>query len=229
MATLAELKTPPALSGQAPIPVGMDTVQGFEALQRVANLFASSGIVPRPYQGSIANCVIAVDMAMRMRANPLMVMQNLYIVQGSPAWSAQFLIATFNMCGRFSALRYQFTGKPDRDDWGCRAVATELATGEVLEGPLVTIGMAKKEGWTAKSGSKWGTMPEQMLRYRAAAWMIRVYAPEIAMGLKTAEELHDIGEEVVANTATTEEIIARVDESSEPVDQQAEKTDKSSA
>jgi hypothetical protein len=180
----AAFETPPAIS------VGMDTVQGFEALQRIAKLFAASDIIPPSYK-NIPNAVIAVDMAMRMGANPLMVMQNLYVVYNRPAWSAQFLIATLNKSGKFSALRYEFQGKEGEDNWGCRAVATELSTGEKLVGPLITIGLAKKEGWYGKKESKWQTIPELMLRYRSAAWFVRAYAPEIAMGLQTAEEVKD--------------------------------------
>src|SRR5690606_1595586 len=65
-------------------------------------------------------------------------------------------------------------------------------TGEKLVGALVTIGLAKKEGWYNKNGSKWQTMPEQMLMYRAAARFVRAYAPEIAMAMHTVEELQDI-------------------------------------
>lgn len=51
--------------------------------------------------------------------------------------------------------------------------------------------MAVKEGWYGKNGSKWQTMPEQMLRYRAASFFGRVYAPELLMGLRSAEEEQD--------------------------------------
>ncbi|WP_297217463.1 hypothetical protein [uncultured Desulfovibrio sp.] len=180
---------------QGAVVCGFDTVAGFEAIQRMANLLSASGLVPDTYRSkgpndytSKGNCVIALDMALRMGANPLMVMQNLYVVHGRPAWSAQFLIATLNKSGKFSALRYAFQGTEGADDWGCRACVTELSTGEKLQGPLVTIGLAKKEGWYGKNGSKWQSMPELMLQYRAAAWFVRTYAPEIAMGLRTAEE-----------------------------------------
>lgn len=187
--TLASLQT--VVQAPSEISMSMDTVGGFESMQRAAKLFANSSIVPKAYQGQISDCFIAVDMAMRMGANPLMVMQNLYLVNGNPAWSAQFLIATFNKSGRFSALRYVFQGKEGAEDWGCRAVTTELATGERLTGPLITIDLAKKAGWYDRPNSKWHSMPEQMLRYRAAAWFVRAYAPEIAMGLQTVEEVRD--------------------------------------
>ena len=175
----------------APIQVGLADSQSFELAQRVAKCFASSTLVPKAYQGNLPNCVIALNMAARMGADPMMVMQSLYVVHGTPSWSAQFLIATFNKCGRFSSIRYAFSGTEGQDDWGCRATAVELSTGDVLTGPLVTIALAKKEGWHQKTGSKWQTMPEQMLRYRAAAWFVRTIAPEIAMGLQTSEEVRD--------------------------------------
>ena len=173
--------------------MNLQTSHGFALVQRVAGMLCMSTLVPREYQGknNLSNCIIALNMAYRLGADPLMVIQNLYVVHGRPGWSSQFLIATFNKSGKFSALRYQFVGERGKDDWGCFAYATELSTGEVLQGTTVTMGTAKSEGWLSKSGSKWGTMPEQMFRYRAASWFIRAYAPEIAMGLLTAEELHD--------------------------------------
>lgn len=171
---------------------GFSSLQGFELAQRAAKLLAQSSLVPKEYQGNLPNCVIALNMAARMNADPLMVMQNLYIVHGKPGWSSQFLISTFNTSGKFSALRYEWVGEEGKDSWGCRAWAIEKATGQKLVGATVTIGLAKKEGWYNKNGSKWQTMPEQMLMYRAASWFIRAYAPELAMGMHTVEELGDI-------------------------------------
>jgi len=171
---------------------GFSSLQGFELAQRAAKLLTQSSLVPKEYQGNLPNCVIALNMAARMNADPLMVMQNLYIVHGRPGWSSQFLISTFNTSGKFSALRYEWVGEEGKDSWGCRAWAIEKATGEKLVGATVTIELAKREGWYDKNGSKWKTMPQQMLMYRAASWFIRAYAPELAMGMHTAEEIYDI-------------------------------------
>jgi hypothetical protein len=168
-------------------------LQSFELAQRVARVLATSTLVPKEYQNNMSNCIIALNMATRMNADPLMVMQNLYIVHGRPGWSSQFMISCFNACGRFSALRYEWVGKEGTDEWGCRAWAVEIATNERIEGSLVTISIAKKEGWHGKAGSKWQTMPQQMLMYRAASWFIRAYAPEISNGMHTADEIEDVG------------------------------------
>lgn len=169
-------------------------IKQFELQQRMAQMYVQSTIVPDTYRGNIGNCAIAIDMAQRMGANPIMVMQNLYIVHGNPAWSSKFLIACINTSGRFTPLRYQFYGKRGTDQYGCRAYAYEKSDKEHKEalcGIWVTIEMAKKEGWTTKNGSKWNTMPDQMLVYRAAAFWARAYAPEISMGFLTKEEIED--------------------------------------
>jgi hypothetical protein len=174
------------------VSVGMTSLQGFELAQRVAKALATSNLVPKEYQGNLSNCLIGLEMAQRIGASPLMVLQNLVVVHGRPTWSSQFLIATFNGCGKYASIRYEFSGEEGTDSYGCRALSTELSTSEKLVGPLVTIGLAKKEGWYGRNGSKWQTMPEMMLRYRAAAWFVRTTAPELAMGLSTHEEMLDV-------------------------------------
>lgn len=173
------------------ISMGFDTLLGMEALKKAAQLLCQSDIIPDTYKGKPANCLIALNMANRMHADPMMVMQNLYQVYGRPSWSSKFLIATFNSCGKYSAIRYQMCGKQGQDDWGCTAWAVELSTGEKLVGTKVDIAMAKAEGWVSKKGSKWQTMPEKMLRYRAASFFINEVAPEISCGMMTSEEVED--------------------------------------
>jgi hypothetical protein len=119
------------------------------------------------------------------------VMQSMVPIHGKPTWSASFLIATVNSCGRFSPMRFRWVGKEGTDEWGCRAYAVERDSNLELVGALVNINMAKVEGWYGKSGSKWKTMPEQMLQYRAGAFWCRTYAPEIALGMHTSEEIQD--------------------------------------
>jgi hypothetical protein len=158
----------------------------FEHAQRIAKVLSSSDLVPTQYKNNVANTLVALEMANRMGASPLMVMQNLHIIHGRPSWGSSFIIASLNSCGRFSTLR--FVGDANK----CKAVATDKATGEVLEGPTVSLEMAKAEGWLTKTGSKWITMPELMLKYRAAAFFGRLYAPEVLMGMQTTEEIVDI-------------------------------------
>ncbi|WP_241121994.1 hypothetical protein [Achromobacter insuavis] len=222
---------------EAQMPVvapGFGSLQSFELMQRAANLLASSTLVPAQYRkviekldkygnvkesrenpNALANAVVALNMAQRMGADPLMVMQNLYIVEGRPSWSAQWIIAAVNGCGRFSPLRFDIkvlgpksidykstyweagerrskVEKVEIVDKVCVAWAIEKETGERLESPAVSIEMAVREGWYSKTGSKWQTMDEVMLRYRTASFFGKLYAPELLMGLQTVEEAQDI-------------------------------------
>lgn len=215
-----------------PVTMGFGDLQSFEFLQRTAKAFANSTMVPTAYQAmvtkgygrnaaveanpaALSNCMIALDMATRMDANPLMIMQNLHIIEGRPSWSSQFIIAAINNCGKFSPLRFDLQWLDEIDatystfEWQdgskvekkhkvriknarCVAWAIEKATGERLESAPVTMEMAVNEGWFSKNGSKWKSMPDLMMRYRSAAFFGRIYAPELLMGLPTAEEVHDV-------------------------------------
>jgi hypothetical protein len=201
---------------QMPVSVSNDSffssIQRFEETMKMSDYLARSSIVPTTFQNKPANVMIALGMAQRMKADPFMVMQNIYIVHEKPSFSSQFLIACFNSSGRFSSLQYEFEGTEGQNNWGCRAVAIELSTGERVHGPLVTIQTAINEGWMNKNGSKWKTMPELMLTYRAAAFFIRTKAPEISMGMHTAEEQHDMGPaHVVYDNETSDQSTASRD------------------
>ena len=240
--TTEQLRTSRQAAHAAPKPVevGLTSLEGFELAQRIAKMLAASTMVPEVYRDTLkikdgkdqngnwlyrsepnpnglANCVIALNMANRMGADPLMIMQNLYIVEGRPAWSSQFVIGAINTSGKYSPLRFEMEDRGEIEvtyttkDWKwnerarkslpeekvhtiklrnivCKAWAIEAGTGERLESAEISMEMAVKEGWYQKNGSKWQTMPEQMLRYRAASFFGRIYAPEVLMGIRTQEE-----------------------------------------
>lgn len=222
--------------------VGLNTTGSFELTMRIANMLSQSTMVPEQFRAVAAdktankvngeyplvanpnglpNCVIAINMANRMGADPLMIMQNLYVVEGRPSWSSQFIVAAINSCGRYSPLRFDLEDKgeievtyqtkkwengPNGSKGGykhtdhkikiknlvCVAWAIEKDSGQRLESSPISMELAVKEGWYQKNGSKWQTMPEQMLRYRAASFFGRIYAPELLMGIRSADEVQDM-------------------------------------
>lgn len=163
----------------------------FEAAQRMARALASSTLVPEAYRNNLPNVLIAMELASRIGVSVFAAMQNLDIIHGRPSWRAQFLIATVNSSGRFTPLRFRFEGKPGTDEYGCRAWAKDRSSNEECVGALITIALAKAEGWYSRNGSKWKTMPEQILMYRAASFWTRIYAPEMSLGMQTSEEIID--------------------------------------
>lgn len=171
-------------------------MNSFKEIYDIGKMFASSTLVPQHYQGKSMDCTIAVDMANRMNVSPMMVMQNLYVVQGKPSWSGQACTTLIASSGKFkpNSLEHVYFGDKNTDEWGCYLKAINKETGEPVRGPEVTIKMAKDEGWYFKKGSKWQTMPELMLAYRASAFFARIHCPASLMGVQVEGEVEDTTE-----------------------------------
>ena len=186
-------------------------IQAFEDAQRIAKALASSTLIPPQFQGQqgFANCLVALEIANRMRISPFLAMQHLHVIHGRPSWSSSFIIAMVNGCGRFSPLRFEISG--EGETLACYARATDLASEQELKGPTITMLMAKKEGWSTKTGSKWATMPDLMISYRAAAFWGRLYASDLLLGLQTQEEVIDIQQVTVkAELPTLDDLNAKI-------------------
>ena len=108
----------------------------FNTALRMAQCLASSTVVPKEYHGNVGNCMIAIEMASRINTSPMMVMQNLYIVNGRPAWSSQWIIAMINSSRRYKT-ELQFEFGRDKADGGlsCRAWAEDYS-GHKVYGPM---------------------------------------------------------------------------------------------
>lgn len=190
---LPAAQEPVALSVAVPTAVSMwNDVKLMNMSFRTARMLSGSALVPETYRNSPENCLVAIDIANRMGISPLMVMQNLYVVKGKPSWSGSFCAAAINGSGRFSPLEYIFVGEKDAPSYGCYATAVRLANGARCYSDTITIAMAQLEGWLSKPGSKWKTMPMQMMMYRAAAFFARAHCSDILLGLPTYEEVQDI-------------------------------------
>lgn len=166
------------------------TSDNFIMAMQMAKALASSTIVPQTFQKNEANCLIAIEQAQRLRVSPMMVMQNLHVIQGRPSWSSKFLIAAINNSGKFDMeLQFEETQDKDGKPFSCTAWTTK--NGRKVNGMTVDMDMAKEEGWLSRNGSKWKTMPQLMLRYRAASFFSSLNCPELTMGLYTREEMQD--------------------------------------
>lgn len=202
----------------------------FQNAQQICKSLIMSDIVPEAYRGEskLPNAMIALEMANRMKISPIGVMQNMHIIEGRPTWSSSFIISMINSSGKFSPLRFKYedlghksveytyfkwnptagkknlpvTEKVEIDDMACTAYAIDKATGEIVYGPKITLEMAVQEGWYSKSGSKWKTMPQLMISYRAAAFFGRLYVPEIMQGMHTDDEVEDFAEPKAPEIAT---------------------------
>ena len=182
------------------------SIQSFESAQRIAASLADSALVPNAYRGQqgLPNCIVAIEIANRMGMSPFQVMQNLNVIHGRPSWSSQFIIGLIQGCGRFEGFTY------DEKDDSCQCFAVLKTTGEQVSGPKITLDMAKKEGWT--KNTKWSTMPQTMLRYRAASAFGRFHIPDLILGIQSVEENEVIDAEIEVVQEAPESKLDKVNE-----------------
>ncbi|MDD5461835.1 MAG: hypothetical protein PHG00_09410 [Methylococcales bacterium] len=162
--------------------------QRFELAQREAKALQTSDLLPAQFKNNLGNVLIALEFAKRLNMPPLAVMQSMYVIHGKPAFDAKFFIA--QIVQRYGQINYEIEGTGD--DMSCFVWVTCLSTGNKISGPMASIKMAKSEGWFNKAGSKWPSMPDLMLRYRAAAFFARCYLPDLILGLQSVDEIRDI-------------------------------------
>jgi len=208
----------------------------FVTNQRMGQALSKSTLIPKDYQNNLPNCMVAIDMARRLGVGEIEVMQNLDVIHGRPTFRSKYLIARINtsniLKGRLrfvtedlgeKDVEYEYTewinGNKQRStgtahihDYRCRAVGIERETNIELEGTWVSIEMAVKEGWYTKTGSKWKTIPDLMLTYRAASFWASINAPEATMGMMTSDEATDVSEKDITPGATTEKTVSAVQE-----------------
>ena len=173
----------------------------FENAQRIGKVLCQSQIIPQSYQNNLPNVIVALEIAARNKLSPVVVMQNLNVIKGRPTWSSKYIIAALTTA-RVENLHYElaedgnitvsgFGGKTTIKNLMCRAIANDRKTGEERVGPWVSMKMAVDEGWYGKDGSKWKTMPEMMIRYRAATFFASIYYPELSIGIEDEDSVAD--------------------------------------
>ncbi len=162
----------------------------FNHMQRVGAMLALSPLFPDHLrkgskETAIANGVLVMNMAARLDEDPLTVAQNIYFVSGKPGWSSSYMIGKASQHGVFkNPISWEITGAGP--DLSVTAFAELASTGKRVEA-TTSMAMAKAEGWT--KNSKYNSMPEQMLRYRSATFLIRLYCPEVMIGVPAQVEV----------------------------------------
>lgn len=179
----------------APIPNGYENyfdVSRWNQIGAIATAFSKSDLVPSTYKGNPANCFIAIHLGMRLGLEPFLAMTNIYVVQGNPALSAKLCISLANRSGIFDGgIVFQESGSGK--DLSVTASAKLKANG-VTVSKTMTFAQAQAAGWTNKP--VWQSQPGQMLAYRTATQLIRLYAPDAILGMTTVEEWEDVTDTV---------------------------------
>ena len=175
----------------------INTLDNYQDNWQMAVNLSKSDLVPDNYKNKPENVIIALGMSQQTGLPPFTIMQNLNIVRGKASFSGSFCRTLIEKTGKYAELDLKYIGEKGKDNYGAYLQGIKK-DGSIIKGPEVTIEMAKKEGWYSKKDkygnetSKWQTMPELMLGYRATAFFARLYEPSALNGVYTSEELEDI-------------------------------------
>lgn len=176
-----------ALANTQSVGLAWSDVSQMKFQYKMANVLAQGNSVPERFKNKPGDILIGMDIAIRAGQPLSMILNNMYSVYGQIGWSGQYAIMAINACKKFSPLKFVFS--PDNNS--CYAQATRLADGEVLKSEVISLELARKEGWLDKNGSKWKVYPQQMMRYRSASFFARAYCPEVLYGYQTQDEIQD--------------------------------------
>ena len=151
---------------------------------RLAKAFSMSGMVPSHFQGKPEACLVAMLYAEQLGEHPMLLFQEMSVINGRPNTSSRFAISRANKSGLLQGpISWKSKGQGDALEVTATAVMRE--TGEVITA-TVTMKEAAADGWTRNP--KYRSIPEQMLRWRAATRLINLYMPEVLFGLGVREE-----------------------------------------
>lgn len=151
---------------------------------RHATGYAQSGMVPAHFQNNVQDCFVVVQLALELGIAPLTALQNVFMIGGRPSYTAKFAVALANRAKVFAGpIRWKISKGDKKEDLEVTAYAP-LNDGDVAEVTL-SYRTAMAEGWTRNK--KYTTIPEQMLRWRSAKWLIDLHCPEILLGFDVVE------------------------------------------
>ena len=160
--------------------------ENFGQTKDIATALSNSDLVPPHFQKKPANVLIALEFAYRNDIAPFAAMQSMFVVHGRVGMSAAMAISLARKHNVWKSLRYKVEGKGE--SLSVTAIATMHDDTEVEA--TVTMQMAIIAGWTKSAIYK--SIPDQMLKYRAATFLIRSNFPEVLFGMQTVEELNDV-------------------------------------
>ncbi len=163
------------------------------AIEQMVLQVMNTSVIPAELRGKKQELIEIAKMAEYKGMPFLTLVNNIQFIDGKMGWKSTYIIACINKAtNRFSApLNFRSIGKEGDKSCGKRAYTYDL-NNNLIEGPVITLDIAERAGWSNKENSSWNTLPELMLSYRAATLFGRLYAPDILDGLPTIDELVDI-------------------------------------
>lgn len=191
-------------------------VRTFDGVQKIAELMAQMGTMPKHLQGNPADCFRVVVQAAKWRMDPFAVGECTSLVHGKMCFEGKLVHAVLiSMGGIRGTLRFEFSGQERSDKRGVTVIGT------LHDGTEARISGTVADWKTTGNGSPWSPGSyDRQLCYRGTREFARIYAPHSLLGVHTPDEAAEIREaqaEVVESRASLAEQIRS--EMREPAEQ----------
>lgn len=193
-------------------PVALDTagtpiINDLDDLQRVATMYARSGLVPGSYfwkefdwenpvhfRMLVARVSIAISFGKKFGMDPLTSLKWVYVVNNVPSLWGDAVPGVVRNELRKRGEEYEESKKIAGEGDGRACTVTIKHTREggktTEQSETFTMGDAKRARLTGKG--PWQDSPDRMLLHRARTYLLRNMFPDIMMGLAVAEEERDV-------------------------------------
>ena len=170
----------------------------FDRMYQLSEVMASSKMtVPKHLQGNAGDCMAIVMQASQWKMNPFAVAQKTHIVNGNLGYEAQLVAAVINSSGVVSD-RFGFEWKGDWDRYdgnspdknlekSLTVIVSATIKGEVEPRKLM-VSMSQA---TVRNSPLWKSDPKQQLAYLAQKKWARLFAPDVILGVYSADEFED--------------------------------------
>ena len=156
----------------------------FEVLYRMARVgAAAAGLTKRSLKPDEAMYIILHGYALNI--DPIVALNQIYIVNGKPTCSAQLMIALANKSGALSRLDIPDPGEVNDS---ATVIAVRKDRPDTEYRATFTMAMANKAGLATKDN--WKKYPGQMLIARAVSACLRQAVPDAIAGMYTVEEIN---------------------------------------
>ena len=172
-------------------------MQSYREGWELANAYAQSVFTPKDFRGKPENIMVAMSITAHTGVSIFEVMNNMFVSQsGKVGFESKFMIS---MANRFGPFTYPIDWRVEKkgEDIVVTAYSELKATGNKVDA-VVSLNQAKKAGWNRNSNGEkavWVAEPVQMLKYKAASMLIRLYCPEVLFGMKTEVDYQLMNEE----------------------------------
>lgn len=171
-----------------------------------AEQFSKSKLVPEHFRGDAASCYVAITMALSRGEDPIMFMQNVFMVGGTPGFKAEYLIARCRQRGldlrwKVETLLPTEVTVPQHTTQKVTLPAAQQPNVRITcyvhgdDDPDRRVSLessdAIRAGWYRNGSGQYHHSLPRMLRWRTATWWVSLFAAELKHGLSVVEELED--------------------------------------